>query len=95
MIVSTGFVGLRKKQKNARLIAEEIETESPEQNAFRRIIESDDSFSDHSGFLTLADKISGKKKVKKRVSLVRIGVPFIKYQLYYIDFSHPIFYRKN
>ena len=79
MTVSTGFVGLRKKQKNARLVVEEIETETPEQHAFRTIIESDDSFSDHSGFLTLADKISGKKQVKRRDSLVRNGVPFVKY----------------
>ena len=73
MTVTSGYVGLRKTQKGARLLTEKIEVESRQQTAFRTIMELEDSCSDNSDFLTLADKMIGKKKKKQSVSLIRNG----------------------
>ena len=73
MTVTSGYVGLRKTQKGARLLTEKIEVESRQQTAFRTIMELEDSCSDNSDFLTLADKMIEKKKKKQSVSLIRNG----------------------
>lgn len=66
VVVRSGFIGLRKKQKHVKLINpipnDKSGSSSPSMPV---IIESDDSFSDHSGFMSLAAKLNQKQNNQK------------------------------
>jgi len=75
MEVVSGFIGANKTQKNAKIImpiddSEELETSRAV------IVESDDSFSDHSGFMSLAAKMrrgSRQQKEDKKINSLLSG----------------------